>query len=104
MVLEFFFVSFFIYHEYIMPYYAVMQVTQKVKMKRIRGKFLDTLRLHVKGGTGGTGLPRYGGIGGKGGDVYVETVEGMVALALSCIYTLGNIIHFVKYPLVLLAV
>lgn len=51
-------------------------------MKRLRGKFLDTLRLHVKGGTGGMGLPRYGGIGGKGGDVYVEAVEGMVTIVL----------------------
>ncbi|GBP56854.1 GTP-binding protein 10 homolog [Eumeta japonica] len=37
---------------------------------RCRTKFLDSLRIHVKGGTGGTGLPKYGGLGGQGGCVY----------------------------------
>lgn len=36
----------------------------------LRSKFLDSVRLHVKGGTGGTGLPKYGGLGGQGGCVY----------------------------------
>lgn len=36
---------------------------------------MDSLRLRVKGGTGGTGLPRYGGIGGRGGDVVVVATE-----------------------------
>lgn len=36
----------------------------------LRHKFLDSVRLHVKGGTGGTGLPKYGGLGGQGGCVY----------------------------------
>lgn len=41
---------------------------------------MDTLRIHVKGGTGGAGLPRYGGIGGAGGNIYMvaqnkETLE-----------------------------
>lgn len=36
----------------------------------LRSKFLDSIRLHVKGGTGGTGLPKYGGLGGQGGCVY----------------------------------
>ena len=44
-------------------------------MRRFR-KFIDTLRVHVKGGSGGMGYPKYGGIGGKGGDVYVEAVKG----------------------------
>ncbi|XP_066986642.1 GTP-binding protein 10 homolog isoform X3 [Macrobrachium rosenbergii] len=38
------------------------------------GKFIDSLRLHVKGGSGGMGYPKFGGVGGKGGDVYVEAV------------------------------
>ncbi|XP_045108237.1 GTP-binding protein 10 homolog [Portunus trituberculatus] len=46
------------------------------KMKRARTKFVDMLRLHVRGGPGGMGLPRLGGVGGKGGDVYVEGKEG----------------------------
>ena len=33
--------------------------------------FIDTLRIHVKGGTGGEGFPKGGGIGGKGGDVII---------------------------------
>lgn len=36
----------------------------------LRSKFLDSIRIHVKGGTGGTGLPKYGGLGGQGGCVY----------------------------------
>ncbi|XP_013184348.2 GTP-binding protein 10 homolog [Amyelois transitella] len=36
----------------------------------LRNKFIDSVRLHVKGGTGGTGLPKYGGLGGQGGCVY----------------------------------
>lgn len=36
----------------------------------LRSKFIDTVRLHVKGGTGGTGLPKFGGMGGQGGCVY----------------------------------
>nr|XP_053631800.1 GTP-binding protein 10 homolog [Cherax quadricarinatus] len=41
-------------------------------MKKFSRKFIDTLRLHVKGGSGGMGFPRFGGVGGNGGDVYVE--------------------------------
>lgn len=36
----------------------------------LRSKFIDSVRLHVKGGTGGTGLPKFGGVGGQGGCVY----------------------------------
>ncbi|XP_059220917.1 GTP-binding protein 10 homolog [Stomoxys calcitrans] len=39
--------------------------------------FLDTLRLTVKGGHGGNGIPKYGGIGGQGGCVYLEAKEGV---------------------------
>ncbi|GAB1601170.1 GTP-binding protein 10-like [Argonauta hians] len=34
--------------------------------------FIDSLRIFVKGGAGGQGFPRLGGIGGKGGDVIFE--------------------------------
>jgi len=34
-------------------------------------RFIDSLRVHVHGGTGGQGLANYNGIGGRGGDVYV---------------------------------
>lgn len=32
---------------------------------------MDNLRVYVRGGSGGMGLPRLGGQGGKGGDVVV---------------------------------
>lgn len=39
-------------------------------------KFIDSVRIYTRGGSGGNGLPKYGGVGGKGGDVYVEAVDG----------------------------
>ncbi|XP_050101645.1 GTP-binding protein 10 homolog [Anopheles aquasalis] len=42
----------------------------------LRGRFLDTLRLTVKGGHGGNGLPKYGGAGGQGGAVYFVAKDG----------------------------
>ncbi|KAI5634464.1 50S ribosome-binding GTPase domain-containing protein [Phthorimaea operculella] len=42
----------------------------KAPRKYLRSKFLDSIRIHVKGGTGGTGLPKFGGLGGQGGCVY----------------------------------
>ncbi len=45
-------------------------------MKRVCSKFVDVLRLHVRGGVGSMGLPCLGGVGGAGGDVYVEGKEG----------------------------
>lgn len=50
---------------------------QKITRKFLRGKFIDSLRIHVKGGGGGNGLPKYGGVGGKGGDVYAIAKEGI---------------------------
>uniref|UniRef100_A0A3B4XTU9 GTP-binding protein 10 n=1 Tax=Seriola lalandi dorsalis TaxID=1841481 RepID=A0A3B4XTU9_SERLL len=35
------------------------------------GNLVDNLRLYVRGGSGGMGLPRLGGQGGNGGDVWV---------------------------------
>jgi len=42
----------------------------------MRRRFIDSLRLNVKGGAGGMGLPKYGGVGGRGGSVVVEAKEG----------------------------
>ncbi|XP_074842356.1 GTP-binding protein 10 isoform X2 [Carettochelys insculpta] len=39
------------------------------------GNFMDTLRIYAKGGTGGMGLPRLGGEGGQGGDVWLVAKE-----------------------------
>lgn len=41
------------------------------------GRFIDNLRLYVRGGSGGMGLPRLGGQGGDGGDVWVEATKDM---------------------------
>lgn len=48
-------------------------------MQRSRRKgqnFIDSLRIHVQGGAGGMGHPKYGGIGGRGGNVYIEALKG----------------------------
>ncbi|CAG2170172.1 unnamed protein product [Oppiella nova] len=45
--------------------------------------FLDSLRLTVSGGSGGHGIPKFGGMGGSGGNVYVEAVEKMTLKKLS---------------------
>jgi len=37
--------------------------------------FFESLRVHVRGGTGGRGLDKYNGIGGKGGDIFVVAEE-----------------------------
>ncbi|XP_071451026.1 GTP-binding protein 10 homolog [Hetaerina americana] len=42
----------------------------------LKGKFIDSLKLCVRGGAGGMGYPKYGGVGGKGGNVYVVAKEG----------------------------
>lgn len=39
--------------------------------KKAQKLFVDSLKIKVQGGTGGHGLPQFGGIGGKGGDVYI---------------------------------
>lgn len=56
-------------------------------------KFLDSLRIHVKAGTGGFGFPRYGGEGGKGGDVCFVATEGMY-------YNMNQHNTFIQFPLV----
>ncbi|XP_066143308.1 GTP-binding protein 10 homolog [Euwallacea fornicatus] len=39
--------------------------------------FRDSLRILVSGGPGGNGLPKFGGVGGKGGDVIIEAKEAV---------------------------
>ena len=43
---------------------------------KFRSNFIDKIRIHLKGGYGGAGLPKFGGIGGAGGNVYIEAKEG----------------------------
>ncbi|XP_015114743.1 GTP-binding protein 10 homolog isoform X2 [Diachasma alloeum] len=54
--------------------YAAYQA--KKPRKYMRKGFLDSMELYVRGGTGGMGLPRYGGVGGRGGHVYAIATEG----------------------------
>ncbi|XP_055713632.1 GTP-binding protein 10 homolog [Phlebotomus papatasi] len=44
--------------------------------KHLRSHFLDSLRLTVTGGHGGSGFPKIGGVGGQGGCVYFVAKEG----------------------------
>jgi len=37
--------------------------------------FIDSIRLFVRAGTGGQGLPKFNGIGGRGGDIFVVGQE-----------------------------
>ena len=43
--------------------------------KKTSQRWIDSLRIYVKGGAGGAGLPRVNGAGGAGGNVYVKAVE-----------------------------
>ncbi|XP_077232301.1 uncharacterized protein LOC143868504 [Tasmannia lanceolata] len=49
--------------------------------QKARKLFVDSVRISVRAGTGGSGLPQYGGIGGKGGDVYVQATMKKTSLA-----------------------
>ncbi|XP_063988911.1 GTP-binding protein 10 homolog [Diachasmimorpha longicaudata] len=53
--------------------YAAYQA--KKPRRYMRKGFLDSIQLYVRGGTGGMGLPRYGGVGGRGGHVYATATE-----------------------------
>ncbi|XP_043249909.1 GTP-binding protein 10 homolog isoform X2 [Colletes gigas] len=56
---------------------CVLGYIKKLPRKFKTRGLVDSLYIHVKGGFGGSGLPRYGGIGGKGGDVCVISKEGL---------------------------
>ncbi|XP_050588320.1 GTP-binding protein 10 homolog [Bombus affinis] len=53
----------------------VLYYAAKLPRKYMRQGLIDSLRIHVTGGTGGSGLPAYGGIGGAGGNVYLVSKE-----------------------------
>ncbi|XP_066601360.1 GTP-binding protein 10 homolog [Prorops nasuta] len=63
--------------------YLTPFVGYAVKTFKKGGKtFLDSLTLYVKAGNGGAGLPRYGGIGGSGGNVFLVPKEEANLLSL----------------------
>ena len=49
--------------------------TVLLAQSRFRRKWIDSLRIYVKGGFGGTGLPGVNGLGGDGGNVYIKADE-----------------------------
>lgn len=55
---------------------SVLRSARQGGVRRVKRKFIDSLRLHVRGGAGGMGYPKYGGAGGHGGSVYVVAEEG----------------------------
>lgn len=55
-----------------------------LQIRRKIGSFLDSLRIHVRGGVGGMGQPKYGGTGGKGGSVIIQAQESMSVFIISC--------------------
>ncbi|XP_064554294.1 GTP-binding protein 10 homolog [Drosophila montana] len=55
----------------------LLKSTKLPARAHFRSNFLDTLRLTVRGGHGGNGLPKYGGVGGQGGCVYFVAKEGL---------------------------
>ncbi|KAK4879554.1 hypothetical protein RN001_007700 [Aquatica leii] len=61
----------------------------------LRNGFTDSLRVYVRGGTGGNGLPKFGGVGGQGGNVVVVgkesiTLDDVVRSNKSKRYLAGN--------------
>ncbi|XP_071108569.1 GTP-binding protein 10 homolog [Haliotis cracherodii] len=62
--------------------------SKEIKKKRSWKKkdkvtFLDSLRVFVRGGAGGQGLAKHGGVGGDGGDVVLEGKEGETLYSLA---------------------
>ncbi|XP_076233901.1 GTP-binding protein 10 homolog [Calliopsis andreniformis] len=55
----------------------VLNCVRKLPRKYKRKGLIDSLYIYVKGGSGGSGFPRYGGIGGAGGNVYVVSQKGL---------------------------
>ncbi|OQV20354.1 putative GTP-binding protein 10 [Hypsibius exemplaris] len=52
-------------------HFSRILLSLRPERKLSKRKFIDSLRMYVAGGTGGNGLEKYGGVGGKGGDVWV---------------------------------
>lgn len=50
-------------------------VRLSLSLWKVKRTFFDSVRICARGGRGGNGLPKYGGVGGKGGDVYLEVHE-----------------------------
>ncbi|XP_039280198.1 GTP-binding protein 10 homolog [Nilaparvata lugens] len=51
-------------------------VLRNAKKIDVKYKFLDSIQIQVRGGKGGAGCPKYGGIGGNGGNVTLKVNDG----------------------------
>ncbi|KAK3913194.1 GTP-binding protein 10-like protein [Frankliniella fusca] len=51
---------------------SLMMRLTSVSLKRIRGTFFDKVHVNLRAGNGGMGNQKFGGIGGKGGDIYMK--------------------------------
>ena len=52
----------------------------RVYIPKEQRTFIDSIKIAFQAGSGGSGFPRYAGIGGKGGDVYVEGISKLTSL------------------------
>ncbi|XP_014250793.1 GTP-binding protein 10 homolog [Cimex lectularius] len=57
-----------------MVFLSMCLLSEKL-IRKSKRKILDSLRIYVKGGSGGFGLKKYGGIGGAGGDVIANGLK-----------------------------
>nr|XP_054754969.1 GTP-binding protein 10-like [Lytechinus pictus] len=53
------------------------KTTRRFPAGNKRHSFIDQVRIYARGGGGGQGHPKFGGIGGTGGDVYVQASTGV---------------------------
>lgn len=57
----------------------MVQVTRflmrQIPRKKHRGTYLDRVHVNIQAGNGGMGNQKFGGIGGKGGDVYMQATK-----------------------------
>lgn len=59
-----------------MVFVTVSQFAKRKSLRQyLKSGFIDSLRIHVRGGSGGNGLPKFGGVGGQGGDVILKAKE-----------------------------
>ncbi|MES1902529.1 MAG: GTP-binding protein 10 [Paramarteilia canceri] len=70
------------------PLAATFHIRAKEGVKKLtsRTEFLDELNVYVRGGTGGVGKEKRGGVGGNGGSVYVKgcSETTLTSLKSSC--------------------
>ncbi|KAK9746853.1 50S ribosome-binding GTPase [Popillia japonica] len=64
----------------------------KTPRKYLQSTFIDSLRLFVKGGSGGNGLPKFGGIGGQGGNVELVAKDNYSLKTVCSVYKNKRII------------